>query len=179
MSLAGEGQLVELRDGTSALIRPIGSGDRDRLKEGFASASPESIFLRFLAPQPRLSGSQLTYLTAIDHVRHEALIAIAPATGQSLGTARYVRDQNQPETAEFAIGVGDGWMRIGLGTALLRELLVRARESGILRFTGVIHPDNAAIKRLVEKVAGPYETRSVGEGAVEIAIDLREGRRNP
>jgi RimJ/RimL family protein N-acetyltransferase len=179
MSLAGEGQLVELRDGTSALIRPIGPGDRDRLKEGFASASPESIFLRFLAPQPRLSGSQLTYLTAIDHVRHEALIAIAPETGQSLGTARYVRDQNQPETAEFAIGVGDRWMRIGLGTALLRALLVRAHESGILRFTGVIHPDNAAIKRLVEKVAGPYETRSVGEGAVEIAIDLREGRRNP
>jgi RimJ/RimL family protein N-acetyltransferase len=179
MSLAGEGQLVELRDGTSALIRPIGPGDRDRLKEGFASASPESIFLRFLAPQPRLSGGQLTYLTAIDHVRHEALIAIAPETGQSLGTARYVRDQNQPETAEFAIGVGDRWMRIGLGAALLRALLVRARESGILRFTGVIHPDNAAIKRLVEKVAGPYETRSVGEGAVEIAIDLREGRRNP
>jgi RimJ/RimL family protein N-acetyltransferase len=177
--VTGEGQLVELRDGTRALIRPIGPGDRDRLKEGFASASPESIFLRFLAPHPRLSGSQLDYLTAIDHVRHEALIAIDPETGQSLGTARYVRDQNQPETAEFAIGVGDRWMQIGLGTALLSALLVRARESGIIRFTGLIHHDNTAVKRLLEKVAGSYETKSTGQGALEIAIDLREGRGFP
>ena len=172
-------EFVELRDGTRALIRPIGPRDRDRLKEGFESASPESIFLRFLAPQPRLSGSQLDYLTAIDHIRHEALIAIDPETGQSLGTARYVRDQNHPETAEFAVGVGDRWMRIGLGTALLGALLVRARESGIIRFTGVIHPDNTAIRRLVEKVAGPYETLSAGQGALEIAIDLRRGRFPP
>ncbi|MGH2578258.1 MAG: GNAT family N-acetyltransferase, partial [Actinomycetota bacterium] len=163
-SVTEEGQLVELRDGTTALIRPIGPDDRDRLKEGFESASPESIFLRFLAPQPRLSGSQLDYLTAIDHIRHEALIAIDPETGQSLGTARYIRDRNHPETAEFAVGVGDRWMRIGLGTALLRALLVRARESGIIRFTGVIHADNTAIRRLVEKVAGPYEASSAGQG---------------
>jgi hypothetical protein len=58
-------ETVELRDGTRALIRPIGPGDRDRLKKGFESASPESIFLRFLSPLPRLSGSQLDYLTAI------------------------------------------------------------------------------------------------------------------
>jgi acetyltransferase len=177
--VTGEGQLVELRDGTRALIRPIGPDDRDRLKEGFESASPESIFLRFLAPQPRLSGSQLDYLTAIDHVRHEALIAVYPETGQSLGTARYVRDQNHSETAEFAIGVGDQWMRVGLGSALLRALMVRARESGIIQFTAMIHQDNTAIRRLVEKVAGPYETTSVGQGALEIAIDLRRGRRFP
>jgi RimJ/RimL family protein N-acetyltransferase len=172
-SVAEEGQPVELRDGTRAVIRPIRSSDRDRLKEGFESASPESIFLRFLAPQPRLSSSQLDYLTAIDHVRHEALIAVDPETGQSLGTARYIRDQDQSETAEFAIGVGDRWMRIGLGTALLSALLVRARESGIIRLTGRIHPDNAAIRRLVGKVAGAYETRSAGQGALEIVIDLR------
>jgi acetyltransferase len=110
-----EGRIVELRDGTRALIRPIGPDDRDRLNEGFLSASPESIFLRFLAPQPLLSSSQLDCLTAIDHDRHEGLIAVDPETGQSFGTARYVRDDEHPETAEFAIGVGDRWMRIGLG----------------------------------------------------------------
>jgi acetyltransferase len=165
-------ELVELRDGTKALIRPIEPDDRDRLREGFESASPESIFQRFLSPQPRLSGSQLDYLTAIDHVQHEGLIAIDPETGQSLGTARYVRDPDRPEEAEFAVGVGDRWMRIGLGTALLEALLARARESGIVRVTGVIHAENTAIKRLVEKVAGPYETAPTGAGALEITIDL-------
>jgi acetyltransferase len=166
------GRTVELGDGTAALIRPIQASDRDRLREGFESASSESLFLRFLSPQPRLSNGLLDYLTAIDHVCHEALIAVDPQTGQSFGTARYVRDIEHPEKAEFAVGVGDRWMRIGLGTALLGELVLRAREAGVIRFIGLIHPDNTAIRRLVEKVLGPYEIRSTGQGALELAVDL-------
>ena len=66
-------------------------------------------------------------------------------------------------------------MRIGLGTALLSALVPRAREAGITRFTGMINAENVAVMRLVEKVAGPYETRSVGQGAMEIVIDLSAG----
>jgi RimJ/RimL family protein N-acetyltransferase len=154
------------------LIRPIGPWDRERLNEGFESASAESIFLRFLSPQPRLSRSQLDYLTAVDHIRHEALIAVDPKTGQSFGTARYIRSDDNPGTAEFAIGVGDRWMRIGLGTALLSALVIRAGEMGVIRFTGMIHSDNTAIRRLVEKVVGAYDTRWAGQGAMEIAADL-------
>jgi hypothetical protein len=172
-------QIVELRDGTRALIRPIGPGDRERLKVGFEGASAESIFLRFLTPQPRLSSSQLDYLTAVDHIRHEALIALDPETGQSFGTARYIRSDEDPETAEFAIGVGDRWMRIGLGTALLSALALRAREAGVIRFTGLIHSDNTAIRRLVEKVVGTYETKSAGAGALKLVVDLQTGGLSP
>jgi L-amino acid N-acyltransferase YncA len=133
-------QLVELRDGTTALIRPIEPGDRERLDEGFRSASAEAIFMRFLAPLPRLSSTQLDYLTRIDHDRHEAVIAVDPDTGESFGTARYVRSEDDPATAEFAVGVGDRWMRIGLGSALLDALVRRAREAGVARLTGVIIP---------------------------------------
>lgn len=167
------GPIVELRDGTRALIRPIEPGDRERLLQGFGSASRESILRRFLAPLPRLSSSQLDYLTEVDHVRHEALIALDPQTGESFGTARYVRSEDHPETAEFAVGVGDRWMRIGLGTALLRALVLRARDVGIVQFTGLIQADNQAIKQLVEKVAGGYQTRPAGPGATEIVVDLR------
>lgn len=166
-------QIVELRDGTRALIRPIGPGDRERLDEGFGTASRESILRRFLAPVPRLSSSQLDYLTEVDHVHHEALIALDPQTGESFGTARYVRSDDHPQTAEFAVGVGDRWMRIGLGTALLSALVLRARDAGIVQFTGLIQADNNAIRRLVGKVAGGYKTRSAGPGATEIVVDLR------
>jgi GNAT superfamily N-acetyltransferase len=171
-AVSDPGSVVVLRDGTRALIRPIGPEDRGRLKEGFESASTESIFLRFLAPHPRLSGSELRYLTDVDHLRHEALIAVDPDTGQSFGTARYIRSDNDPATAEFAIGVGDRWMRIGLGTVLLDALARRAREEGIARFTGLIHSENRAIRRLVEKVIGPFTTRSAGPGALEMVVDL-------
>jgi RimJ/RimL family protein N-acetyltransferase len=166
------GHIVELRDGTKALIRPIEPDDRVRLNEGFRSASPESIFMRFLGPQHRLSSRQLDYLTAVDHERHEALIAVDPVTDQSFGTARYVRSEDDPRTAEFAVGVGDRWMRIGLGTALLEALAERARDAGIVRFTGLVHPENTAIKRLMEKVVGPYESKLVGQGALEVSAGL-------
>jgi RimJ/RimL family protein N-acetyltransferase len=170
--MSDKGGLVELRDGSRALIRPIGPEDRERLREGFESASPESIFLRFLTPLPRLSSTQLSYLTAIDHDRHEALIAMDPDSGESFGTARYVRSDDDPQTAEFAVGVGDRWMGLGLGTALLTALVSCARAAGVVRFTGTISVENAAIKRLMEKVLGPYETTSVGYGAQEISVDL-------
>src|SRR3954471_2642230 len=82
------GEIVELHDGTEALIRPIRASDRTRLNEGFESASTRSIFMRFLGPQPHLSSRQLDYLTAVDHTHHEALIAVDPRSGQSFGTAR-------------------------------------------------------------------------------------------
>jgi acetyltransferase len=105
-------------------------------------------------------------------VRHVALIAVDPDSGQSFGTARYIRSEDDEETAEFAVGVGDRWMGIGLGTALLRALVARAREAGITRFTGLIHAENTAIRRLAEKVAGPYEIRPAGQGAMEIVLEL-------
>jgi RimJ/RimL family protein N-acetyltransferase len=166
------GEIVELRDGTRALIRPIQPADRARLNEGFESASERSIFMRFLGPQPHLSKRQLDYLTAVDHDRHEALIAVDPESGKSFGTARYVRSQEDPEAAEFAVGVGDRWMRIGLGTALLTALAERAREAGIIRFTGLVHGENVAIMRLIDKVAGPYEARPAGQGALEVVVEL-------
>jgi ribosomal protein S18 acetylase RimI-like enzyme len=70
-------------------------------------------------------------------------------------------------------------MRIGLGTALLTALAARAREAGVTRFTGLIHADNTAIKRLVEKVAGSYEVRQVGQGALELEVELRDVGREP
>jgi RimJ/RimL family protein N-acetyltransferase len=165
-------RIVQLRDGSKALIRPIGPEDRQRLKEGFESASEESRFMRFMAPLPRLSSRQLDYLTNVDHDRHEAIIAVDPDTGESFGTARYVRSENDPTTAEFAVGVGDRWMRIGLGTALLTLLVRRAREAGVTRVTGVIHTENTAVRELLAKVVGPYTTRSAGWGAKEVVIDL-------
>lgn len=170
--VTGADEIVVLRDGTKAQIRPIGPHDRDRLRAGFEQASDESIYLRFLGPHPRLTDRELDYLTAVDHVRHEALIAVDPDTGQSFGTARYVRDDDSPESAEFAVGVGDQWMGIGLGTALLSALAGRAREAGIIRFTGVISAENQAIRALVRKVLGPYETRSTQDGAAEILVEV-------
>lgn len=49
---------------------------------------------------------------------------------------------------------------------------------GVIRFTGVIHTQNTAIRRLVEKAVGTYEASWVGDDAVEVTFDLPTGKRS-
>ena len=59
-------------------------------------------------------------------------MAVADATGEGVGVARYVR--TGPDVAEPAIVVVDGWQGRGVGSRLLDALVKRAREEGIRRF---------------------------------------------
>ena len=80
---------VTLADGARLRVRPIDPADRDPLAEAFARLSDQSRHRRFLAPKPRLTTRELEYLTDVDHVTHEALVAIDENTGQIVGVGRY------------------------------------------------------------------------------------------
>ena len=126
-SSAFEPLTAELRDGTRVLIRPIEPEDKGLLLSGFEQLSEQSRYRRFLAPVPKLTESQLTYLTEVDHDTHEALVAVdAGQPLRGLGVARYVRLQDHPEIAEAAVTVIDAYQGRGLGTLLL-ALLARRR----------------------------------------------------
>ena len=62
-------------------------------------------------------------------------------TGEGVGVARYVRLDEDPEEAEFAIAIADDWQGRGLGRVLLGELVDAARADGLrrLRSTGHAH----------------------------------------
>jgi hypothetical protein len=70
-------------------LRRVGAGDRELLASAFGRMSKQSRWQRFLGPKPRLSSAELTYLTDIDHRRHEALAAIDPSDGAIVGVGRY------------------------------------------------------------------------------------------
>ena len=90
MTHAPGSERVTLAPGIDVLIRPIRSEDRHLLATAFTRLTPQSRYQRFFAPVERLTESDLTYLTEIDHSRHEALIAIDPEDGELVGVARYV-----------------------------------------------------------------------------------------
>ena len=81
-------------------------------------------------------------VTDVDHRDHEALVALAPGSGQLVGVARFIRNPREPDQAEVAVTVIDSWQRRGLGAALLRELAQRAAEEGIRHFTAEILAEN-------------------------------------
>ena len=62
-----------LVDGTRFRLRPIGSEDRDGVAALFARLSPESRYRRFLLPKRELTPRELTFLTEIDTIHHEAV----------------------------------------------------------------------------------------------------------
>ena len=167
---------MTLADGARIGVRPVEPGDRRRLEEGLERLSPRSRYQRFFVPTDQLSDRDWTYLTTIDHRRHEALLGIDAATGEGVGVARYVVIDADPVTADIAVTVADAWQGRGVGRALLRRLAERARENGIERFSGLILAENTPMLRLMAGL-GPVVSRTPHGGTVELVVDLGPGGR--
>src|SRR5438270_13721552 len=116
-----------LENGARLQLRPLEPEDRDRLRALFARLSPESRLKRFLSPKPALTRRELDYLTDIDHLRHEAIAAIDCGNQSIIGVARYVAQRDDAGTAELAAEVADEFQGFGIGTALARHIIKRAR----------------------------------------------------
>jgi len=156
---------------TTVGIRPIEPGDKDALTSAVDQSSDEAVYRRFLNPHGRLTAAELRYLTEVDHRDHEALLAIDPSSGRSVGVARYVRDRERGDRAEIAVAVLETWQGRGVGKALLRKLADRARDGRITQFTALMLSDNRPMRRLLADL-GTTRLLSSEAGAVELAVDL-------
>ena len=126
---------------------------------------------RFLQPRDRLSVDELAFFTEIDHVDHEAIGALDPASGEGVGVARYVRETARPHVAEAAVTVVDAWQHRGLGGKLLRRLCARATENRIRVFTASLFASNEAMLALFERLGEVTVTRRDGP-TLEIDVEL-------
>jgi RimJ/RimL family protein N-acetyltransferase len=165
---------TRLSDGRTLVIRPIFPSDKAMLSEGLSRLSEESRRRRFLTAKPRLSSTELRYLTEIDGWDHYALVAQFPDDPTAIcAVARFVRLPDDPSTAEAAIVVCDAIQRRGLGTQLARMLGDAGRERGIKRFAATVLTDNPAalalMKTLNARVQGGDNVRGVSEYTLEIA----------
>ena len=164
------GRPVALRDGSKVLIRQVQSTDAPLLADGFARLSPQSRRMRFLMTKKQLSPAELRYFTDVDHHDHEALGALNHADGRGVGIARYVRLAEDPQAAEIAVTIVDGWQGRGLGTELLARLVGRARAEGIHRFTALVADDNVAMAGLLRNMSANLVGRSPGTVEYEITL---------
>jgi GNAT superfamily N-acetyltransferase len=165
-----------LRDGTATLLRPIRPADRDRLAEGFQRLSPTSRFLRFHADVDHLTEPQLDYLTRVDHVDHEAIVAIDLdlADEPGIGVARYIRDPIERQVAEAAVTVADRYHGLGAGTMLLGALSGRARQHGIEVFRHHVLVRNVAMLEVFDDLGATRHLEDGGLWRVDLALPDRE-----
>ena len=163
------GDLQRLRDGGEVLIRAVRAEDKPLFVRGWERFGDESRYLRFMGVKGKLSTSELSFFTEIDHVDHEAIGALDPETGEGLGVARYVRDLDRPHAAEAAVSVIDAMQGRGLGGLLLRRLCHRAAQNGIRVFTAGLLASNHSMLHLFEKLGTVRVTEREGP---ELYIDV-------
>ena len=151
-------------------LRPLRHGERRPVLEVFEGLSERSRRLRFLGSKPRLLERDVEWLVDVGCCGREAVVALDPATGATVGLARFVRDVDAPE-AEIAFEVVDDWQGRGVGKRLLAELRALAREQGILRFRALIAHGNRPAFALVHGVGDPLSRSSDGDG-VELVVRI-------
>jgi GNAT superfamily N-acetyltransferase len=163
---------VELRDGSKVLLRQIRPEDRDRLAEGLRRLSPASRYLRFQRVVEELTDAELTELSDVDHVDHEAIVAIdlAHVERPGVGVARYRREPYEPEFAEAAVTVADEYHGQGAGTLLLGALSARARENGVRVFRNYVMAGNTAMLEVFDHLGATRELEDSGMWRVDLPL---------
>src|SRR3954451_4009574 len=140
---------ITARDGTQLYVRHVKPADSDIIAKAWLLLSAESQRKRFLAPKPRLTQRDLSYLTEIDGHDHVALVALRlDDPNRLVAVARYVRLRDDPETAEVAVTVADPMQGQGIGKQLGVLLADEARGRGVKRFSASILSDNRPALRL-------------------------------
>jgi len=166
---------INLRDGTTAMIRAIRADDAPRLQSLLARLSPEARYRRFFALVTELPHEDARRLSNLDYCARMAWVASLVVQGeeQIIAIGRYAAaDPSHPEVAEIAFAIEDRYQGQGLGKFLWRHLLDFACAHGIRTLLAVVQPTNEAMLRLVRGSGLPYVTTSSG-GLLETAVDLR------
>jgi len=158
-------------------LRPIEPADAPRIERAFSRLSPRTVYLRFLAPIPRIGAAELTRLTNVDHHHREAIVALDG--DEIVGVARYESSSDvgafQPRRAEVAVVVADAWQRRGVGRHLLDELSALAAARGYDELVCTILVENHAALALVRSHA-PGATMSRVDNVLEVRIPLTSVR---
>lgn len=175
-------ETVSLSDGQRLLLRTMRSSDKQMLLDGFEHLSPDSRYARFLAPKANLSEEELRYLTEVDGVDHFAMGAIRRhlvSKAEGAGSARFVRLEDEPATAEPAVTVADAFQGKGLGSILLQRLIEAAWERDLRWFSTELLATNKASKRMIESLSPEVSFRPSGDGAIIARLPIPEPDRTP
>jgi GNAT superfamily N-acetyltransferase len=148
-------------------------------REFFRSLSPRVRYSRFLSWFNELPDSVAQRLDNFDNSSHLALLAEVFENRREtmVGEARYVIDQHDSATCEFALVVAE---RCGIGRALLTQLEREAAASGLQRMLADTLYDNKPMRGLA--ASHGYTMRANREDArlvkLEKQLSVRAAPRN-
>ena len=163
---------TERRDGGRAItaIRPVRPEDLAELGGFFAGLSVESRYLRFFAPVTPTHG--LLDLLAGRPANIDAIVAVAD--GVIVGHAM-AADLRSGRATDIGVVVADAWQRRGVGAALMRALIARARARGVTSLAMDVLPGN---RRVLAMILAHWPDAAVGRNpdSIDVCIPLPPGQ---
>jgi RimJ/RimL family protein N-acetyltransferase len=150
-----------LADGTTIFVRYLEPSDREELRRGFLKLSILSRWLRFASPMRRLTEVNLRYLTEVDQKDHVAVAVRDEGSPNKDGVAvaRFVRLEDDPTAAEFAITVVDDYQDRGIGKLLVRVMFDEAARRGIRILRGFVLESNRKMLHILESFGARLKRR--------------------
>lgn len=161
-----------LRDGRSIEIRALQPDDETQMLAALSRSSQQSLYRRFFGVKKGFSEREKAFFLNANFTDHVALVAtIRQSDGTVIvGGARYV--VAEPETAEVAFMVVDDFQGMGVGSALMRHLILLAKGASIKRLIADVLPDNTAMMNVFRQCGHPIATTKA-KGVVHIGLDIR------
>lgn len=158
-------------------VRPLRADDKPLEAAFVRHLSSTARYQRFMVTVRELPEAKLDYLTAVDQMRHVALLATIDADGRELevGVARYIVDAGG-EACEFAVVVDDQWQGSGLAGILMHRLLAIARERGLARMEGLVLTTNTGMRRLARQLGFKESSDPQDRETVHVSRTLNTGR---
>ncbi|MDN6159432.1 MAG: GNAT family N-acetyltransferase, partial [Brevibacterium sp.] len=146
---------------------PIVPADSEALSRMHEAQSPESVYLRFFAPLPRLPKRDLDRFVTVDH--HDRVAMVMLVGSDIIGVGRF--DKISETSAEVAFNIADAHQGRGIGSILLEHLAAAARDLGLRRFTAEVLPQNRSMLQVFQ-AAGYEVSRGFDDGVVAVNFDI-------
>lgn len=149
---------VELRDGATAHLRPVRSGDRDAIIAFLRSMSPEPLYLRShgIASIEKLTD----WATDTDAHDGYGIVATAGPDPSIVAHAAFVRTSDR--RGEAILEVAEHLQGHGIGTMMLYDLAWVARQHGITELVALVLTSNHAMLDLI-RTSG-FQTTTATDG---------------
>jgi RimJ/RimL family protein N-acetyltransferase len=159
-----------LRDGRPVTIRALKPDDRSAMLSAVGRVSAQSLYRRFFGPKRGFTEKETDFFVNVDFVTHVALAAVIDDGGQAtiIGAGRYI--VSEPGKAELAFAIIDEYQGKGIGAALLRNLMLVARESGLQQLVAEVLAENAPMLALFRKYG--FGVQKSAAGVVHVVLDL-------
>ncbi len=173
-ALLVEPERLALPGGRIVLLRPITPQDAAAEQAFVGALSLDSRHKRFHVGLRQLPPDLLRRFIDVDQHDHVAMVAEDAGSSHLVADARYVRSEDHPDEAEFAIAVADDWQSLGLGRTLMARLSRHARLAGLRSLYGDVLTENRRMLVLMRALGARARPHPQGPQIARIAFDLSE-----